>query len=109
MTVTSTRLVKHAAWYAGFLQALILPPTLFAAPTTPPDTMEQRMKACIACHGTQGKATRDGYYPRIAGKPAGYLYNQLVNFRDGRRHYPSMVYMVGHLPDAYLKEIAHYF
>ena len=44
-----------------------------------------------------------------AGKPAGYLYNQLINFRDGRRHYPMMTYMVEHLPDAYLREIADYF
>jgi cytochrome c553 len=30
---------------------------------------------------------------RIAGKPAGYLYNQLLNFRDGRRNYPLMTYI----------------
>ena len=47
--------------------------------------MAERVRACTACHGKEGRATSDGYYPRIAGKPAGYLYNQLVNFRDGRR------------------------
>ena len=78
-------------------------------PTTLPDTLEQRLTACTACHGTAGRATSDGYYPRIAGKPAGYLYNQLVNFREGRRRYPAMIYMVNHLSDAYLQEIAGYF
>ena len=77
-----------------------------------PDTLEQRVAACIACHAPKDSAgtTAGGvYFPRIAGKPAGYLYNQLVNFRDGRRQYPLMTWMVTHLPDPYLHEIAGYF
>lgn len=77
--------------------------------STVPDTLAQRLAACTACHGKQGRAGSDGYYPRIAGKPAGYLYNQLVNFREGRRQYPLMIYIVDHLPDSYLHEIADYF
>jgi cytochrome c553 len=73
------------------------------------DTLAQRMQACTACHGAQGRAAPDGYYPRIAGKPAGYLYNQLLNFRDGRRHYRLMAQMVDPLTDAYLWEIAQHF
>src|SRR5688572_16691104 len=98
------RSFKPAIWRAGLLTALMLLSMPPAASTIPSDTIDQRMKACVACHGAEGRATRDGYYPRIAGKPEGYLYNQLINFRDGRRHYPAMVYMVGHLPDAYLRE-----
>lgn len=80
------------------------------APATPfEDTMAQRALACTACHGKEGRAAPDGYYPRIAGKPAGYLYNQLLNFRDGRRHYGLMTRMVDPLSDAYLLEIAQYF
>jgi len=78
-----------------------------AAPATLPDTLEQRVAACIACHAAKERS--DAFFPRIAGKPAGYLYNQLRNFRDGRRNYPMMTYMVDHLPDAYLREIADYF
>jgi cytochrome c553 len=74
-----------------------------------PDTIAQRAIACMACHGKEGRAASDGFYPRIAGKPAGYLYNQLVNFRAGRRKYPLMIYMVDHLSDAYLHEMAEYF
>jgi cytochrome c553 len=73
------------------------------------DTIAQRTMACTACHGPQGRAGPDGYYPRIAGKPAGYLYNQLINFREGRRHYGLMTGMVDLLSDAYLMEIAQYF
>jgi cytochrome c553 len=71
--------------------------------------MAQRTLACTACHGKQGRAGPDGYYPRIAGKPAGYLYNQLLNFRDGRRRYGLMARLLDPLSDAYLLEIAQYF
>lgn len=74
-----------------------------------PDTIAQRVLACTPCHGEQGRAAPDGYQPRIAGKPQGYLYNQLLNFRDGRRRYAPMVYLVDPLSDAYLREIAAHF
>lgn len=73
------------------------------------DSIAQRVMACTTCHGKQGRAAPDGYYPRLAGKPAGYLYNQLLNFRDGRRHYGLMDELVAPLSDAYLREIAEYF
>lgn len=73
------------------------------------DDMAERTHACTACHGEQGKAGPDGYYPRLAGKPAGYLYNQLKNFQEGRRHYNLMTGLVDPLSDAYLQEIANYF
>jgi cytochrome c553 len=76
---------------------------------TVPDTLAQRVQACTVCHGEQGRATRDGYFPRIAGKPAGYLFAQLVHFRDGRRHNATMTYLVEHLTDAYLLDIAQHF
>ncbi|XGA69588.1 c-type cytochrome [Duganella sp. BuS-21] len=85
----------------------VAPAATPAAAAIPPDTLEQRVAACLACHSVKERG--DAYFPRIAGKPAGYLYNQLRNFRDGRRHYPMMTYMVAHLPDDYLREIADYF
>jgi len=74
-----------------------------------PDTMEARVQACTICHGDKGKGTNDVYFPRLAGKPAGYLYNQLLAFRTGRRHYPPMNYLLEFLPEPYLKAIAEYF
>ena len=72
-----------------------------------PDTMEQRLLACTSCHARPDR--NDAFFPRISGKPAGYLYNQLVNFKTGARQFPMMTYMVSHLPDAYLREIAGHF
>ena len=73
------------------------------------DTLQQRVKPCTSCHGNEGRATREGYFPRIAGKPSGYLFNQLLNFREGRRHYPMMTYVTQYQSDDYLREIAGYF
>ena len=91
-----------------------LPP---ASSTPPPpastpsfkDNIAQRVLACTGCHGPQGRAAPDGYYPRLAGKPAGYLYNQLINFRDGKRHYGLMTQLLAPLTDVYLMEIAQHF
>lgn len=81
-----------------------------AATADPPlDSIEQRVLACAACHGEQGRATPDGYFPRIAGKPAGYLFQQLVNFREGRRSHATMSYLVDRQRDAYLREIAEHY
>ena len=71
--------------------------------------MEARVQGCVTCHGQSGQGTSNEYFPRIAGKPAAYLYNQLVAFRDGKRVYPPMNYLVAYLPDAYLKDIAEHF
>ena len=99
-----------APWAATSSAATPSAADLAAAPLhRVPDTMAQRLLACSSCHGPQGAATRDGYLPRIAGKPAGYLYHQLLNFRDGRRHNAAMGRLVQHLSPAYLREIAEHF
>src|SRR6202022_3400563 len=74
-----------------------------------PDTLAARVLACASCHGDKGQGTNDDYFPRLAGKPAGYLSNQLVAFRDGRRKYPPVNFLLEFLPDPYLKAMADYF
>ena len=71
--------------------------------------MAQRLLACTGCHGKDGRAASDGYHPRIAGKPAGYLFRQLRAFRDGQRPYALMTNLLAPLDDAYLREIANHF
>ena len=91
--------------------ALWLALTPFATATAKgfEDSMAERTRPCTACHGDQGRAGPDGYYPRLAGKPAGYLYNQLKNFAEGRRHYGLMTRLVDPLSDAYLRDMADHF
>jgi cytochrome c553 len=93
----------------AFLILLALLQPARAADPPPTDPMAQRMQACATCHGREGRAASDGYYPRIAGKPQAYLYRQLLNFRERRRGYAPMTHMVKLLSDDYLNEIAAYF
>ena len=90
---------------AATLQAHAQP---FAA-AAQPDSIAARIQPCTACHGARGFAGSDGYYPRIAGKPAGYLLNQMLNFQAGRRHFPLMIYMLQLQDRPYLQEMAQYF
>jgi cytochrome c553 len=107
-------LLCAARWngLAILLVSLMLCPAA-VAPAQPteraPDTLEARLLACAACHGRQGEGTKNDYFPRLAGKPAGYLMNQLVAFRDGRRRYPPMNYVLEYIPDPYLQKMADYF
>jgi cytochrome c553 len=75
----------------------------------PPDTIEARLLACAPCHGRRGEGTNNDYFPRLAGKPAGYLMNQLAAFRDGRRRYAPMNYLLEYQSDPYLQKMAEYF
>jgi cytochrome c553 len=108
-SVIRTIAMPNLSRIALLLAACGLAPQLHAAdrPAVLPDTMAQRVLACTSCHAK--KDVNDQYFPRISGKPAGYLYNQMINFRDGRRQFPLMSYMVGHLPEPYMREIAAHF
>ena len=71
--------------------------------------MERHVAACITCHGRGGQASNSEYFPRLAGKPADYLFEQLRSFRDGRRQQAEMSYLLTNLTDGYLREMARYF
>ena len=92
---------------SAVVSALAAPPTETAKAVA--SDMAPRVLACVVCHGKEGRATPDGYFPRIAGKPVDYLYHQLLNFRDGRRSYPQMGVLIEHLTDDYLHEMAAHF
>jgi len=74
-----------------------------------PGDMAERVLACAPCHGPQGGGTANPYFPRLSGKPAGYLYNQLVAFQEGRRRYAPMNYLLEFQTPAYLGKMAAWF
>lgn len=75
----------------------------------PTRDLGEAVRACTACHGDEGRAGPDGYYPRIAGKPADYLFAQLLHFRDGRRPYDLMRRLLAPLSDEHMADIAAHF
>ena len=103
-----------ATWFLLRLFMLLCCQTLLGAQAAPVETPNRddigaRTLACTPCHGVLGEGTDNDYFPRLAGKPTGYLYNQLVSFRDKRRHYAPMNYLLEFQNDVYLQEIGEYF
>lgn len=106
--ISAALLLFTAAGFASIASSASVPGPA-AAMVDVPDTMAERVKPCVICHKQGDKTDANGYYPRIAGKPDGYLYNQLRNFRDGRRYYRPMALLLENLSDEYLLEMARYF
>jgi cytochrome c553 len=98
--------MAHTRWPGLLLATLTMLTPLVEAQ---PDGIEDRVAACAACHGVQGRSAEEDYAPSIAGKPAGYLHEQLRNFRDGRRQNRVMQPMLAYLSDDYLGEMAAYY
>jgi cytochrome c553 len=109
LLVSPIRGLAIIALFAGVVCSGAAAPATQPAPTVP-DTLQQRIASCIACHGVHGEGTpQSGFFPRLAGKPAQYLARQLQDFQDGLRHYGPMEYTVRPLTPAYMREIAGYF
>ena len=80
------------------------------AVASPPEDMADRLAACSACHGEAGEGRKGNeYYPHLAGKPAGYLVAQLRAFREGRRAYTPMNWLMRNMGNRYLDWIAAYY
>lgn len=108
--LTLGRLLKYLAMGPlALLVCMSVSVSAHAQTMEPADELVRRIKACTSCHGDKGQGSAGGYYPRIAGKPALYLYRQLQNFQNGLRTNPMMQHMVDGLSDAYLHEIANHF
>lgn len=106
------RLARRVAGAAVVWMAVVFGIHAQEGPAHPdvPDTLQQRIAACTSCHGVHGQGTPEsGFFPRLAGKPAGYLARQLKDFQDGLRKYGPMEYTVRPLTPAYMREIAEYF
>ena len=104
-------MIARLAWAVLGAWASLCAHSAFAQPqsTSAPDTMQERMQACAPCHGKDGAGISNDYFPRIAGQPADYLYEQLVGFHNDQRHYAPMNYLLQFLPESYLRRIADYF
>jgi len=78
-------------------------------PLGTPGSIAERVAACTMCHGATDVQGADAFYPTISGKPAQYLYQQLLRFREGSREYLPMQRLLANLSDDYLHDIATWF
>ncbi len=105
MKISARRAAAQRALQGAALGALLLIPLAQAQEDGP-----GRLAACASCHGEHGEGVPGSeYQPHLAGKPAGYLFAQLANFRDGRRLNAQMTWLLRFMDDAYLHEIADHY
>jgi cytochrome c553 len=70
--------------------------------------VEAKAQTCAACHGPNGNST-DPQYPKLAGQTARYLYLELKDFKEGRRHDPQMEPMAKGLSPEDMLALADYY
>jgi len=63
---------------------------------------------CAACHGPSGNSTNP-QYPTLAAQNARYIYLQLKDFKEGRRHDPQMDPMAAPLERDDMLALADFF
>lgn len=68
-------------------------------------TFEERLAACLACHGQKGQSTLPGI-PSLGAQPAFYLSVQLYMFRERMRSNEPMTAMMKGLSDDELRRMA---
>ncbi|HEY2884478.1 MAG TPA: cytochrome c, partial [Rhizomicrobium sp.] len=70
--------------------------------------VEAKVQLCAACHGPNGNST-DPQYPKLAGQTARYIYLELKDFKEGRRHDPQMEPMAKTLSPEDMLALADYY
>ena len=90
---------------AGLIALVCLTPSLADAQVQRP---RDHITQCFACHGDDGIA-KDREVPHLAGQNEVYLYNQLRNFKAGKRPHKEMRVMSRDMDDGEMREIAAYF
>ena len=73
-----------------------------------PDAIKDKVAVCAACHGETGN-NDNPQYPVLAGQTARYIYTELRDFKEGRRHDPNMDAIVQPLSREDMLALADYF
>jgi cytochrome c553 len=80
-----------------------------AAKTIAMHGTKQGATACQTCHGADGGGTAAAGFPRLAGLDAGYIEQQLLNFRSGKRSNPMMQPIAAALSEKEVPLMAAYY
>jgi cytochrome c553 len=89
---------------------LVLVPLVGAATAQAqvPDAIKDKVAICATCHGETGNNSNP-LYPVLAGQTARYLYIELRDYKEGRRHDPDMDPLVQPLSRDDMLALADYF
>lgn len=92
--------------FASLLVCLFLSTTSYAADAA---KGQELYKACIQCHGEDGRGNPDQEAPRIAGQYDWYIVSSIKQFKAGsERKNPKMLPFIKDLSDADIADLAAY-
>jgi cytochrome c553 len=90
------------------LPVLLMATLLSVLPALSEADVPAKAAACVGCHGVNGNSSMPGV-PSLAAQNSRYIYLQLRDFQEGRRHNDMMTPMTAGLSRDDMKEIATYF
>ena len=93
---------------AAGLMAGIAVPAYAQDPNPNPYAARALAATCFTCHGTEGRSV-GGVPPSLAGQGKASLYQQLKDYKDGKRPGTIMHQHAKGYTDAQLEQIAGYF
>ncbi|MGM0676960.1 MAG: c-type cytochrome [Pseudomonadota bacterium] len=73
-----------------------------------PERGKELSTPCIACHQADGNSVNPEW-PKTAGKDAGYIFKQLMDYKSGDRSHPLMNPQVADLDEQDMRDLAAYF
>ena len=85
---------------------------VFASAAQASDIAKGREKAdqvCAACHGKDGNTPIDPSYPKLAGQPADYLFQALVDYKNESRKNAIMVGQAKALTRKEMRDLAAFY
>ena len=89
--------------------AAIFPAAAQQQPLGPPDADTLKLaQTCGACHGADGNSTQPAY-PVLAGQSWRYIFNELRDYKEGRRSNPIMSPMAANLTRDQMVALGNYF
>ena len=100
------RRIKISITCAALTAALFLCLASTSAQAAPPPRVT--IEECAYCHGVDGIA-KERDVPHLAGQNEGYLYNQLMAFRSGKRAHKEMRYESRQLTVQEIEALAAYY
>ncbi len=95
-------------WADLFRASVLCGVAWLAAPFSCAQTLDQRLQACMACHGPKGNSQIENI-PSLAAQPRLFLENQLVLIREGVREIAAMKAVLDGVSDEDIGRMARFF
>jgi len=106
VTVSLSSLCRDVLLLAA---AIALSAAAQPSPPAPPDAETLKLvQTCGACHGVDGNSTQP-IYPVLAGQSWRYIFNELRDFKEGRRSNPVMSPVAANLTRDQMVALGNYF